>query len=300
VNAVFCGTGWLNFVEVLRERLPAGVTVTVRPPGGSLADAVRDAEVILPSNARLDAAAIDAAPRLRLIQQPAVGYEGIDLAAARARGIPVCNAPGVNGAAVAETALFLILALARRLPLARKTFAAGIIGAPTGVELDGKILGVIGAGGSGSRLARTGEALGMRVLTVRSTSPPSALEDLLAQADVISIHCPLTERTAGLLGEAAFARMKPGVLLVNCARGGIIDRPALERALAVGRLGGFGADTFWVEPWDAGDPLYARDDVVTLPHIGGSTRETFERLATLVAGNIARVLRGEPPLHRVA
>jgi phosphoglycerate dehydrogenase-like enzyme len=298
MKIVFCGTGWLPLVDEIRARLPDGAAIRVRDFARPVLDELRDADVILPSNCRIDAAAIAAPRALRLIQQPAVGIEGVDLDAARARGVPVCNAPAANSAAVAETALFLLIALAKRLPVARRAFAEARIGVPVGAELDGKTLGLIGRGRSGARVAAAAEALGMRVLAVRSTSTRADLLALLAEADCVSIHCPLGPATRGMFDDEAFAAMKPGALLVNCSRGAIVDRGALERALP--RLGGVGLDTFWEEPWDPADPLYARDDVVVLPHLGGSTREAFGRLAAVVAGNVARIMRGKEPLFRVA
>jgi phosphoglycerate dehydrogenase-like enzyme len=288
-------------VDRIRARLPLGVTVRARDLTRPLLDEIKDADVILPSNARIDASAIDAAPRLILIQQPAVGTDGIDLDAARARQIPVCNAPGSNGQSVCEAALLLMLALARRLPATRRAFSSASIGEPVGVELCGKTLGIIGGSGqSGSRLAAAVTALGMRVVSVRSTSAPAELDDLAAASDFVSIHCPLSPRTRGLISADFFMRMRPGAFLINCARGPIVDRAAMQSALASGRLGGAGLDTFWEEPWDPSDPLFARDDVITLPHVAGSTEESFGRIAAIVADNITRRIRGEPLLHRIA
>jgi phosphoglycerate dehydrogenase-like enzyme len=299
LEIVFCGTGWLPMVDAVRSRLPEGASLRVRDYVRPLPEEVAGAHVILPSNAHIDAEAIAAARDLRLIQQPAVGVEVVDLEAARGRGVPVCNAPGANADALAQNALLLILALARRLPEARRAFAERRIGVPLGRELTGKVLGVIGLGKSGSRLAVAAEALGMEVVGVRSTSSREELDALLARADFISLHLPLTPATRGLLGEAELALVKPGACVVNCARGPIIDRDALESALASGRLGGAGLDVFWEEPWDPDDPLFARDDVVTLPHVGGSTVEVFARVADLVAENIRRLMAGEELLHRI-
>jgi phosphoglycerate dehydrogenase-like enzyme len=300
MQLVFCGSGWLAIVDEIARRLPAGARVRHRDRARPLAEELADADVILPSNQRIDAAAIAAPRRLALIQQPAAGYEGIDLDAARARGVPVCNAPGVNATAVAEAALLLLLGLARRLPAARRAFAAPTIGAPVGIELAGRRLGLIGEGRTGVALRRLAEGIGMRVESVRSSSTPEELRALVARADAVSIHCPLTPGTRGLFDARLFAAMKPGAFLVNCARGAIVDRAALEAALAGGRLGGVGLDVFWQEPWDPGDPLYARDDVLTLPHVGGATAEAFGAIADIVAENVRRVMRGEAPLHRVA
>jgi phosphoglycerate dehydrogenase-like enzyme len=300
IQVVFCGTGWLPMADAIRQRLPDGAAIRVRDLARPLEDEVRDAHVILPSNASLSAEAINAPPDLLLIQQPAAGYEAIDLDAARRRGVPVCNAPGCNSQAVVEAALLLMLALARRLPRAQHDFSRRRIGEPVGSELAGRTLGVVGLGRIGARLAEIAGRLGMQVLAVRSSSSRADLNDLLARSDFVSLHCPLTPATRGLIDSAAFERMKPGAFLVNCARGAIVDRAALERALASGRLAGAGLDTFWEEPWDPADPLYAREDVIVLPHVGGSTEEAFTAIAQVVVENIARVLRGEAPLHRVA
>jgi len=299
LDIVFCGTGWLPMVDAVRERLPKGASLRVRDPGRPMADEVADAHVILPSNGRIDAAAIRGATHLRLIQQPAVGVDMVDLEAARALGVPVCNAPGANADALAQNALLLILALARRLPEARRAFAERRIGVPFGRELTGKVLGLVGMGRSASRVADAARALGMEVVSVRSTSTRSELQTLLARADFVSLHCPLTPETRGLIGDAELRLMKPDACLVNCARGPIIEREALEAALAEGRLGGVGLDVFWEEPWDPDEPLFAREDVVTLPHIGGSTVEVFARVADLVVENIRRLIAGEALLHRI-
>lgn len=295
MKLVYCGSGWRPIVAMIRERLPAGATIELWDRTSSLADA----GVLLPSNYRLDAGVIAAARELRLIQQPAAGVENIDLEAARDRGVPVCNAPAANHIAVAEAALFLILALARRLPAARAAFADRDIGVPLGMELAGKTLGVVGLGRSGAALAERGRALGMEVIATTSASSDNDLYVMLSRADVVSLHCPLTDRTRNLIGRGALAALKPGALLVNCARGPIIDRPALEEALASGRLGGVGLDVLWEEPWDPADPLFARNDVVVMPHIAGSTAEALARIADVVAGNVRALLAGTPLAHQI-
>ena len=300
MKVVFCGSGWFEILDFFRARFPPGVTLTTWDRVQPLPEALRDANVILPSNALLDRAAIEAPRDLLLIQQPAVGTEAIDLAAARARGVPVCNAPGTNPPSVAEAALLLLLALARRLPRARRAFEEAQIGVPLGVELYGRTLLVLGMGQSGSRLARAAEALGMRVLGARSTTSRAALLAMCTQADVLSVHCPVTPTTRGLVDAELLAALRPGAFVINCARGPILDRPALTAALERGHLGGVGLDVYWEEPWTPTDPLFLRDDVVTLPHIAGSTHEAFTRIADIVAENIRRLPTAEPLLHRVA
>ncbi len=264
-----------------------------------LAQRVGEIDVLLPSNAPITAAVIAAAPRLRLIQQPAAGTEHIDRPAAIARGIPICNAPGTNHVSVAELALHLLLSLARRAPAAAQAFATRQIGAPIGIELAGKTLGIIGLGRAGSALAERARGLAMTVIALGRGASVAERNDFFAASHAISIHCPLTPETTGLLDAAAFAAMRPGVLVINCARGGVIDRGALVAALAAGRLGGVGLDVHWNEPADPADPLYADPRVIALPHIAGSTSEAFARITDVVIENVGRLQRGEPLLHRV-
>jgi phosphoglycerate dehydrogenase-like enzyme len=279
--------------------LPPSATLGAWDRRAPLAEVVGDVDVLLPSNAAITADVIAAAKRLRLIQQPAAGTEGIDVAAAAARGIPVCNAPGTNQVAVAEATLFLLLSLARRAPAARQAFGARQVGVPLGIELSGRTLGVIGMGRVGSAVAERARALGMRVIALDRRASLAERAGFFASCDAITIHCPLTDETRGLVDAAAFAVMKPGALLVNLARGGVIDRAALVEALRGDRLGGVGLDVHWEEPADPADPLYADPRVVALPHIAGSTEEAFARIADIVAANIERLGRGEPLVNRV-
>lgn len=300
MRLLWCGSGWLPIVDQIAARLPAGATIARWDRAAPLATVVGDAEVLLPSNAAISAEVIAAAPRLRLIQQPAAGTERIDRAAAAARAIPICNAPGTNHVAVAEAALFLLLAIARRAPLAARAFADRQIGVPLGIELAGKVLGVIGMGRAGTAVAERARGLGMTVIELGRGATAGDRAAFFAAADAITIHCPLTPDTRGLVDAAAFAAMRPGALVVNVARGAVIDRAALAAALAGDRLGGVGLDVHWDEPADPGDPIYADPRVVALPHIGGSTVEAFGRIADVVIDNLGRLARGEPLRHRVA
>jgi D-3-phosphoglycerate dehydrogenase len=299
VRVLFCGLGWRPIVDAIRARLPAGDEVALWDRRRPLEEAAREFEVLLPSNGGASRSVIEASPRLRLIQQPAVGVDGIDLEAAKERGIPVCNAPGTNSDSVAQAALLLMLALARRLKEAETAFERAEIGEPLGVELSGKVLGLIGLGRSGGRLKAAAEALGMRVLSVRSTDGEAELDALLAAADFVSLHCPLTPRTRGLLNRVTFGKMKSGAHLINCARGGIVDQAALEEALRSGRLRGAGLDVFEDEPWDPRASLFRRADVIALPHVAGSTEEAFGRIADITAGNIRRLADDRPLEHRI-
>jgi phosphoglycerate dehydrogenase-like enzyme len=304
VQILFCGSGWLDIVDEIAKRLPSTDRIRHWDRRRSLVDEVLAAatDVILPSNGIVDARVIAAATEhgLRLIQQPAAGTDGIDKEAAAARGIPVCNAPGANQTAVAEAALLLLLLCARRWPAARSSFEQGVIGSPLGVELAGSSLLVVGAGKTGGALAARATALGMHVRTTTSATTRAELLAALAQADAVSLHCPLNDDTRGLIDAEALAAMPPHAILVNVARGPVIDRDALQDALARGHLGGVGLDVYWQEPWDPEDPLYAHPRVVTLPHIAGSTTNAFDGIAAIVVENLTRLKRGDALLHRIA
>jgi len=300
MRLLFCGSGWLPIVDLIAARLPKGSSITTWDRKSPLASVVGNIEILLPSNAVITPEVVAAARRLRLIQQPAAGTDDIDRTAATARDIPICNAPGTNHVAVAEATLFLLLAVARRAPLAARAFADRQIGVPLGIELAGKTLGVIGMGRTGTAVAERARGLGMTVIQLGRSATPGERRAFFAASDAITIHCPLTPATRGMLDAAAFAAMRRGVLLVNVARGGVIDRAALAAALAEGRLGGVGLDVHWNEPADPADPIYADPRVVALPHIGGSTIEALDRIADVVVDNLRRLSRGEPLRHRVA
>ncbi|MGE0870055.1 MAG: NAD(P)-dependent oxidoreductase [Kofleriaceae bacterium] len=300
MRLLFCGSGWLPVVDHIADRLPAGSSITRWDRRAPLTSAVAEVDVLLPSNAVITPEVIDAARRVRLIQQPAAGTDKIDRSAAIARGIPICNAPGTNHVSVAEAALFMLFALARRINDARQALIDRTIGTPLGIELAGRTLGIIGMGHSGSELARRARALDMTVLGLLRGATDADKTAFFSSCDAISIHCPLTPETRGLVGASAFAAMRPGVLVINVARGAIIDRAALVDALATNHVGGVGLDVHWSEPPDPSDPLYADPRVFALPHIAGSTEQAFIRIAETVVANVRRLERGEPLLHRVA
>lgn len=268
-------------------------------------------EVIWHSIRRADAAMMDAAPKLRLIQKIGVGVNTIDIDAARDRGIAVCNLPGTNARAVAEHALLLMLAALRRLPQFDAATRAGQgwsldPAMQDGLgELGGRTVGLIGYGEIPRVLAPVLVALGCRVLYTARTERPDAvatfvrLDALLAQSDVVSLHVPLSDETANLIDAARLARMKPGAILVNTARGGLVDQAALTEALRTGRLAAAGLDVLADEPADPADPLFGLPNVVLTPHVAWITDGTFERSFALAAENVRRLAAGEALLHRV-
>ncbi len=301
-QVLFCGTGWHDIVPTVQRALDARkipARVIARDPSRPLTEQIATADVALPSNAEFTRDVIERATKLRLIQQPAVGHERVDIETARSRGIPVCNVPAANTDSVAQATLLLILALARRWRVAQRRFAEARIGEPLGHELNGRSLAIVGMGRTGTAVAQLARAFGMHVVGAGRRDGRDGLLALVGRVDIVSLHCPLNAATQGLFDDAMFASMRKGATLVNVARGGIVDRSALERALASGRLGALGLDVFWDEPWDPADPLFARDDVVVLPHVAGSTSESFERVAARVADNIGRLARGQALHDRV-
>ena len=296
----------------LAARLAAlpGLDVTVCPEAddAGFAVAMAEAEVLWHVLKPCSAAVIAGAPKLRLIQKIGVGVNTIDLGAAKARAIPVCNLPGTNAPAVAEMALLLMLAVLRRLPQLDAGLRQGIWARTPEAqdrfgELGGKTVGLVGNGAVPRALAPVLRAMGCEVIyTSRTASTDPAyrlLPDLLAQADIVSLHIPQTDETAGMMNAAALARMKPGAILINTARGGLVDEAALLAALQSNQLAGAGLDVFAVEPATADNPIFALSNVVVAPHVAWLTSGTFDRSLTIAAENCRRLQTGADLLHRV-
>jgi lactate dehydrogenase-like 2-hydroxyacid dehydrogenase len=254
-----------------------------------------------------------AGDQLRVVSQMAVGVDNIDLDACAARGIPVGNTPGVLTETTADIAWALILASARRVVEAAEYVKHGDwrTWAPTqlaGVDVYGSTLGVIGFGAIGQAVARRAQGFGMRTLYWNRTHRPAeaaavgaeyrSFEDLLAQSDVVSINIALTDETRGLIDAGALARMQPGSILVNTARGPIVDEDALAEALAAKRIRGAGLDVTAVEPLSMDSPLLTMDNVVVLPHIGSASLATRSKMADMAVANLRAGLAGEPLPHQ--
>jgi phosphoglycerate dehydrogenase-like enzyme len=256
------------------------------------------------------AAHIAAAPNLKLIQKIGVGVNTIDLEAAQARAIAVCNMPGTNSRAVAEMTLLLILAALRRLPQMDAATRSGQGWAldpslqDAFGEIGGRTIGLVGFGGAPEILAPILTAFGATVVYTAQTPKdvPYAfldLDTLLREADIVSLHIPETAATKGLLNAARLATMKPGAVLINTARGGLVDEAALADALTKGPLRAAGLDVFAHEPASADNPLFALSNVVVAPHLAWLTPETLNRSLAVAADNCTRLTRGEALLHRV-
>ncbi len=285
-----------------------GATPEARP---ALLEAAREAEVLVTSYIdRVDGALLDGLPRLRHLASYGVGVDHLDLEACRRRGLLVTNTPGVVTEATAEQAIALMLAAARRVAEGDRLIRRGGWSSVDpalllGTGLDGKLLGLIGFGRIGQAVARRAAGLGLRLAytSPREVSFPGArrlpLEALLAEADVVSLHVPRTPATEGLLSRERLALMKPGALLVNTARGAVVDDAALAEALRSGRLAGAGLDVFRDEP--RVPPAFLElENVVLTPHLGSGTRETRGAMALMVVEEVERVARGEPARHAVA
>jgi glyoxylate reductase len=300
------------------ERLRSSADVEVwpgemPPPYEELAGrAAPDDGLICLLTDRIDRALMESAPNLRVISTMAVGYDNIDIAAATARGIPVGHTPGVLTETTADLAFALILACARRIVEAERllrdggwrTWDPGLL---LGRDLHGATLGIVGFGKIGQAVARRASGFDMRVVyaghsPVAGPHPPAEhlpLDELLRVADFVSLHVPLTEETRGFVGEREVRSMKETAILINTARGGVIDQAALVRALKEGWIAGAGLDVMETEPLPLDDPLLRAPNVVLLPHIGSASHATRERMASMAVDNCLAGLRGERLPHCV-
>jgi D-3-phosphoglycerate dehydrogenase len=241
--------------------------------------------LIVRSRTKVTREVLEAATRLKVVGRAGVGVDNVDVDAATRRGVAVLNSPGGNVISAAEHTFALMLALVRHIPRADASLRRGEWERKRfqGIELHGKTLGLVGAGRIGSEVAKRARAFAMRVVAYDPYLSPErpdwlgfelvTLPDLLGQADVVSIHVPLTDETRGLIGEAELALMKSTAYLVNAARGGVVDETALAAALRSGRLAGAALDVFEEEPVAPNNPLLALDNVVVVPHLGAATRE---------------------------
>jgi D-3-phosphoglycerate dehydrogenase len=259
-----------------------------------------DPVAIIVRYSKVGAAAMDAAPSLKVISKHGSGTDTIDKVAAEARGIKVVAAVGANAAAVAEQALALLLACAKSVVTLNERMHAGHWDKAThkSVELEGRTVGVVGLGAIGLRFARMADAMGMRVLGFDPYAKdlPAYVESvdlatLWRESDAISLHCPLTADNAKLINAQTLAACKKGVLIVNTARGGLIDEAALLEAIRSGRVAGAGLDSFAVEPMTASHPFQGEARITLSPHIGGVTADAYVKMGVAAARNALAVLQ---------
>jgi D-3-phosphoglycerate dehydrogenase len=296
-------------IEMLKAQPDWDVVVSnPKEYGNHLADA--DA-LLVRSAVKVNADVLKQAPKLKVIGRAGVGVDNVDLKAATAAGVLVMNTPGGNAVSVAEHTLGLMLAMARSIPQAIASTKAGKWEKKKfmGTELRGKTLGVVGLGSIGREVVKRARGFEMRILASDPfVNPQSAgdlgvtlvrLDDLYAQSDYITLHVALTTDTQGMLNDAAFAKMKRGVRIVNCARGELIDGHALAAAIESGQVAGAALDVFQQEPPAAGEPLLAMESVFATPHIGGSTEEAQEIVGVRIVEQVVEYLKNGVALNAV-
>jgi D-3-phosphoglycerate dehydrogenase len=272
----------------------------------------RDADAILVTYAKMTGDLLRQLKRCKAIGRFGIGVDNIDLPAAAEMGITVTYVPDYCVREVSDHAMALLLSLARKIPFSNKLVQSGRWEMPAVVpihRLDGRVLGLVGFGNIPRRLAPKAQSFGMRVVTHDPYVAPEVLkaadveavefDHLLAISDFVSIHAPLTPATRGLFNAETFAKMKPGALLVNTARGPLIDEAALVQALKAGQIGGAALDVVATEPLPKNSPLIGHDDIILSPHTAFYSEEALTELQTKCASDVARVLSGEPPVYPV-
>jgi len=295
-------------VEALRQRFDVRYAPELVDQRDALLQAVGDADgLIVRNRSKVDAALLGAAPRLRAVGRLGVGLDNIDLDGCAARGIAVVPATGANARAVAEYVIGTTLALLRGAYFSSAAVAAGEwprTALSQGLEAQGRTLGIVGFGGIGRLTARLARGLDMRVIGCDAALPPGnpawkeagvaamPLDELLAQADAVTLHLPLTPDTRHLLDAGRIARLRRGAVLINTSRGGIVDEAALARALRAGLLRGAALDVFGEEPLPAGSPLAGAPNLILTPHIAGLTQEANTRVSDMVAAGVTIALTG--------
>ncbi len=298
-----------GFRAALQRSCPRDMTLTIVDAADDTAfeQSLGEADAILHVLRPLRATDIERAPRLKLVQKIGVGVNTIDLDAARKHEVAVCNMPGTNSQAVAELTLMLMLAALRRAAYFDPLTRHGVGWRPEPGqfdqvgELSGRTVGLVGYGAIPQRLAPVLRALGAEIIytTANMRDESVSLDELLARSDVVSLHCPATPQTIGMISRKAIAHMRPGAVLVNTARGELVDEAALHDALNSGHLRAAGLDVFQREPAAADNPLFGLSNVLVTPHIGWLTPETLVRSTAIAFENCRRVRSGEPLLHRV-
>ena len=300
--------GDLSWDDLARE---GQLTVHDRTPPELVIERIGDAEIIFTNKTVLTREIIAACPRVRFIGLLATGYNVVDIAAAREKGIDVCNIPTYGTQSVAQFAAALLLELCHRVGRHADDVRAGNWGKCVDfcywlnplTELDGKTLGLIGFGRIGQAFARIAQALGMKVVVFDKAVNPAlesetlkyvTLDELYATADVISLHCPLFDDNKGMINAAAIARMKPGVMLINTSRGPLINEQDLAGALAAGRVAGAAVDVLSGEPAKPDNPLLSAPNCLVTPHIAWATKEARERLMGIAVDNVVAFKKGAP------
>ena len=280
------------------------------PDDVELTDDLADADgVIVGANEPWDAAVCGRLPRLKVVARSGIGYDNVDPAACAAFGVAACNTPDAPTVSTAEHALALLLAVSKRIKRAEGRLHAGLgdyRAVHCALELEGRTLGLVGCGRIGRRVARYAAAIGMGVLVhdphleasdTKGVAELVDLDQLWRRSDAVSLHAPATEETRHIVNASSIAAMRPGVIIVNCARGSLIDHEALLAGLQSGHIAGAGLDVTEPEPLPAGHPLLGREDVIVTPHVASATTAGSVRLISQALDQAAQWLRGETPEH---
>jgi glycerate dehydrogenase len=285
--------------------------IHARSAAGEVADRARHADIAITNKVPFDAARLAALPGLRMIAVTATGYNIIDVAAAKARGVVVCNVPAYSTESVAQHVFALLLEMTNAVGVHAESVRSGEWAAAADfaywkrplVELAGKKLGIVGLGAIGRKVAAIGHAMGMEVLVHRRRGAVAevgypvrgrTLEEVFAESDVVSLHCPLTKENAGFVNSALLSRMKRTAYLINTARGGLVVEADVAAALNAGAIAGFAADVLTMEPPAGGSPLIGAKNCVLTPHVAWATLEARRRCMAMTAGNIAAFIAGRP------
>lgn len=312
MNVLFAAPedAWGGILHRFRMALP-GVTFTA---GGLNPKSLAGYDVVIPTMSRIDAELLQTADRLRLIQQIGAGLEGVDLDAAKAKGIAVANVPtdvSGNADSVAEMVIYFMLALMRRTAEHPEQRQKKQLGVPVGRSLMGATVGIVGFGAIGQAVSRRLSGFGVRQMAIkREPDPalasefgldwlghPDELSTLLEQSDLVVLTLPDTDQTHHLFNAGRFSQMKPGSYLINVGRGGLVEREALQAALRDGHLAGAALDVFWQEPPDPDDPIFTLN-LLTSPHVAGLSDRSVEGIMQGAADNIQRLMAGEVLQHR--
>lgn len=301
---------WGGVLHQIREKLPQHQYVV---NGSFDISSLKGYDILIPTMSRITAELIATANQLKLIQQCGAGLEGVNIAAASAKGIHVANIPtstSGNADSVAELGIYFMIGLSRNISRMATSLRQGHMGEPKGLALSSKTVGIIGLGGIGKSLVQRLRPFGVRLIGLKQNNPdaarselgidwvgtPEQLPELLIQSDYVVLALPANNDTVHMFGRETFAMMKSGSFIINLARGGLIDRKALEHALRTQKIAGAGLDVFWEEPPDPNDPVF-QYNVMATPHSAGCTDVSIQGIATGVCTNIKRLEKGLLPIN---
>jgi phosphoglycerate dehydrogenase-like enzyme len=301
---------WGGFFGMIQSELPEH---QFEATGRFGVDSLKGYDILIPTMCTVTREMMESGDRLKLIQQCGSGLEGVDIPAARDLNIFVANVPtdlSGNAGSVAELGIYMLIGLSRDMRGMAKSLVNRKMGEPQGRALGGKTVGLVGLGGIGQALIKRLKTFDVRLIAIKRNNPekamkmhdlewvgaPGDLPELLGRSDYVMLCLPVTTETRHLMNHETFPHMKQGAFLINLARGGLVDRDALEDALATGRIAGAGLDVFWEEPPDPNDPIFAYN-VLATPHIGGSTDVSMQGIVKAVAENIRKIENNQKPLH---